>query len=191
LELAPLVGSTLIVGGYVHTKLYNEDKIAGVPNRERHPYELCLDHFLNSYFSTVRDKRRSWLGKPVSFLFDWIEKDDKWRDVVTARCEFFGKQKIKNMSEFGFKKKIQHTPLQAADMAVYRMRFNMDRLSNYEFGTNWPELDDILFEEMNEDYKKLSRDEKDAALRKAFIVPENATYEQAMDAIYAKRKNAV
>jgi hypothetical protein len=64
----------------------------------------------------------------------------------------------------------------------------MDRLSNYEFGTNWPELDNILFKEMDEGYKKMSQDEKDAALRKAFIIPENATYEQAMDAIVAESK---
>jgi hypothetical protein len=187
IELAPLAASKLIVGGYVHTKLYNEDKIAGMPDRERHPYELCLDHFFNSYFTTIKNKRRPWLGQSVSFLFDWTE-DEEWQKTVAARCEFFGKQKIKRISEYGFRKMKVHTPLQAADMVAYRVRFNMDRLSNYEFGTNWPELDDILFKEMNEGYKKMSQDEKDAALRKAFIIPENATYEQAMDAIVEKIK---
>jgi hypothetical protein len=48
LELAPLAGSKIIVAGWVPTKLYNEDKIAGYPTKQRHPYELCLDHFFNS-----------------------------------------------------------------------------------------------------------------------------------------------
>ena len=59
LELAPLAASKLIVGGWVPTKLYAEDKTAGYPDRQRHPYELCLDHFFNSYFTTIKDQRRS------------------------------------------------------------------------------------------------------------------------------------
>lgn len=190
LELAPLAASKTIVGGWVPTKLYNEDRIAGHPHRHRHPYELCLDHFFNAYFTTIKNKRRSWLRQPVSFLFDWTE-DDEWKKTVTARCAFFGKQKIKRMSEFGFRRKHMHTPLQAADMIAYRARWNLDKLSQWEFGHAWPELDDVLFKSINEWYSNRSQDEKHSILRRVFEIPENATYEEAIDAIDSKRRDGI
>lgn len=183
MELAPLAGSNLIIGGWVPTKLYHEDKHAGLPNKDRDPYELCLDHFFDSAVSTIKQQRAPWRRQPISFLFDWSEDND-WRHTVDLRFEFH-KNKFKKppFVEIGFRKKTEHTPLQAADMVAYRLRHNMSKLSNLDFSKSWPELDDILFKEMNESIEKLAQAEKDAMLRRCFIIPKNTSYEQAMDAI--------
>jgi hypothetical protein len=47
----------------------------------------------------------------------------------------------------------------------------------------WEKLDKILFRKMDAWSAGLTDREKDATLRRVFVVPEDANYDQAMDAI--------
>jgi len=99
-ELAPLAGSRLIIGGWVPTKLYNEDKMAGVPGKDRHPYELCLDHFFGSTVDTIIKHKSPWKRQPISFVFDHSEKKE-WRDTVMNRF-YFNQKKYRQFDEICF-----------------------------------------------------------------------------------------
>ena len=69
------------------------------------------------------------------------------------------------------------------------MRQQMENLSNMDFtGPEWDKLDSILFRSMFKSHAKLSPSEKDAVLRRIFVVPKDATHEEAMAAIAAKCK---
>jgi hypothetical protein len=63
----------------------------------------------------------------------------------------------------------------------------MEKLANLDFaGPEWDKLDNILFNSFNKASKALSDSERDAMLRRIFIVPKGVTYEKAMDAIILK-----
>jgi hypothetical protein len=188
-ELAPLAGSRLVIGGWVPTKLYHEDKMAGVAGKEKHPYELCLDHLFNSTVDSIKTHKSPWKRQPISFVFDHSENKE-WRDTVTDRF-YFHKKQYSQFNEIGFKHKEEHMPLQAADMISYRFRSNMSGLAELDFSKAWPELDDILFKSINQWSEKLSQSEKDAMLRRVFKIPKHVTYEQAMDSIKSKSRNSV
>jgi hypothetical protein len=80
-------------------------------------------------------------------------------------------------------------PLQAADMVAYRMRQKMEKLAHLDFtGPEWDKLDNVLFKSINKANAARSAMERDSVLRRVFIVPESATYEEAMDAIAAQSK---
>ena len=189
MELAPLAASNLIIGGWVPTKLYHEDKMAGVSDKDRHPYELCLDHFFNSFVSSVDEHRAPWKRQPVSFIFDHSQ-NKKWRESVLERFKYH-QDKHSTFKDIGFGYKEEHTPLQAADMISYRVRHNMGLFSEMDFRHTWPELDDILFKSINQWSEKLSQSKKDAILRRHFVIPKHITYEQAMDSIKSKERKSV
>ena len=165
-DLAPLAGSRLIIGGWVPTKLYNEDKLAGVPGKERHPYELCLDHLFGTTVDQIKLHKSPWKRQPISFVFDHSE-NKKWRDTITDRFHFNQKE-FRQFNEIGFKYKDDHVPLQAADMISYRLRSNMSGLAELNFSKAWPELDDIIFKQINDYHKGRGKPAYDAYLTKVF-----------------------
>jgi hypothetical protein len=178
IELAPLASNRLIIGGWVPTLLYHQDKLAGVPGKDRHPYELCLDHLFGSFVDTIAKHKAPWKRQHVSFLFDHSDNEE-WRNMIMKR--FYSYQKNnRNFVEIGFRKKEDHTPLQAADMISYRMRHGMSKLANLDFSRTWLELDEILFKQIYDYYSGAGREEKERVFRKVFVVPENMTYEQAL-----------
>jgi len=166
-ELAPIAASRLQIGGWVPTKLYHEDKVAGVPGKDRHPYELCLDHFFDSTITTITKKRAPWKRQPITFLFD--HSDNKaWKNAIQDRFSF-NQKKYRNFAEISFRKKEKHTPLQAADMISFRVRHNMSKFSKFDFSKTWPELDDILFKQINDHYKAGGKKEIERALKNVFV----------------------
>jgi hypothetical protein len=171
MALAPLAASNLIVGGWVPTKLYHEDKLAGVPDKDRHPYELCLDHFFDSVVTSVDEHRAPWKRQPVAFLFDNTD-DVNWRQAITDR--FHAHQlKHRRFCEIGFRKKTEHTPLQAADLVSYRVRHNMGLLAEMDFSKTWPELDSILFKQIDDWMREGGNDRFIKSFNRVFTRHEN------------------
>jgi hypothetical protein len=165
-ELAPIAMTRLVIGGWVPTKLYHDDKIAGVPGKDRDPYELCLDHFFDSSITTITKQRAPWKRQPITFLFDH-PGDKAWRNAIQDRFHF-NQKRHRNFAGVGFGKKEDHTPLQAADMISFRVRHNMGKFSKFDFSKTWPELDDILFKQINDCYEAGGKKRNCEGFKKCF-----------------------
>ena len=183
LELAQIAasGNRLIVGGYVPAKKLEEDKASGIVKTKPSPEGLCIKHFFDSVISTINHHRSPLKRQPITFFFDHSDNSD-WKKIVNDGFES-SRSKNRHFKQISFASKVDHLPLQAADMVAYRLRQAMENMVNLDFSKTWVKFDEIIFRSINEWSKKLAEKERDAILRRVFRVPEDATYEQAMDAI--------
>jgi hypothetical protein len=181
-------GNRLIVGGYVPPNMLRQDQLHGLVDTEAAPDELCLGHFFKSVITTINRERPPWKRQPVAFFFDH-STNKAWKKLVNDGFNF--SRQNRQFRELAFARKQDHLPLQAADMVAYRLRQVIEKRINWDFSeSRWPKLDEILFKSINQRFVNLSQDEKEGVLRRFFVIPENATYEQAMDSINANRRDS-
>lgn len=182
-ELAEVAasGQALMIGGYVPAKLLVEDKADGLTREPSSAQELCIEHFFGSVVSAVNRERAPLKRQPIAFVFDYSD-DPQWRRLIE---DAFASSRIRNrhFKEISFASKKHHLPLQAADMAAYRIRQRMEDLVTFDLSKSWEKLDTILFRKMDAWTAGLSDREREAILRRFYVVPEDATYDQAMKAI--------
>jgi len=182
-ELAEVAASDnkLIIGGYVPTKKLGEDKARGLVKTEESAEDLCIKHFFGSVLSTISRRRAPLKRQPVAFVFDQTN-DPEWKMVINRGFDA-SRKKNRHYKEISFAPKEDHLPLQAADMVAYRSRQRMESTVTLDFSKEWPQFDNIVFRSINAWTDKLNEEERDAILRRVFVVPKDVTYEQAMDAI--------
>lgn len=182
-ELAEVAASSpaLMIGGYVPAKKLVEDKASGLAKTPCSAEQLCIKHFFNSAVSTINEDRPPLKRQPIEFVFDHSD-DPGWKSIIKAAFDF-SRATNTHFKEMSFASKKDHLPLQVADMAAYRLRQTMEGLVTFDLSKTWEKLDTILFRKMNASSTGLTDRERDAMLRRVFVVPEDATYDQAMDAI--------
>ena len=127
----------------------------------------------------------------IAFFFDH-STDKEWKKLVHDGYDLsaqthkqfkaitFVAQGLRERAESG---DVEFLPLQAADMAVYRMRQQMEKIVDFAEPTTWRKLDDILFASMAKRRARLTDADINAAMRRVFIVPEDMSYEQAMQSL--------
>ena len=174
-------GPALMIGGYVPAKKLAEDEANGLTKTPSSVEELCIEHFLDSVVSTINKHRPPLKRQPVTFVFDHSDDPD-WRRVIKDAFDS-SRARNRHFKEMSFASKKDHLPLQAADMAAYRIRQRMEDLVTLDLSRTWEKLDTILFRKMDAWSAGLSDRERDAILRRVYVVPEDATYDQAIDAI--------
>jgi len=174
-------GQALMIGGYVPAKKLAEDKANGLTKTPSSAEELCIEHFFDSVVSTINRDRSPLKRQPITFVFDYSD-DREWRRIIK---DAFASSRLRNrhFKEMSFASKKDHLPLQAADLAAYRIRQRMEDLVTLDLSKTWKKLDTILFRKMDARSAGLSDRERDAILRRVYVVPEDATCDQAMDAI--------
>lgn len=182
-ELVDVAAScqALMIGGYVPAKKLAEDKSNGLTKTSRTAEELCIEHFFNSVLSTINRERSPLKRQPIAFVFDYSD-DPEWRRIIKDAFES-SRLRNRHFKEMSFASKKRHLPLQAADMAAYRVRQRMEDLVTLDLSKTWEKLGTKLFRKINAWSAGLSDRETGAILRRVYLVPEDATYDQAMDAI--------
>ena len=197
-ELAEVAVSDgrLIVGGYVPTRKLQSDQAAGTASSNASAGELCVRHFFDSVISTISEERKVLKRLPISVFFDHV-KDKQWKRVIQngydESCKTHRQFRALTIASRSLAERVESgdtesLPLQAADMVAYRLRQRMEDTVNLDLSRDWAKLDDILFRTINSWSETLTASEKDAILRRFFIIPKDATYEQAMDAITSEAK---
>ena len=174
-------GQAWAVGGYVPAKKLAEDKANGLSKTPSSAEDLCINHFFDSVVSTINTHRAPLTRQPITFVFDHSD-DPEWKRTIK---DAFDSNRLRNrqFKEMSFASKKDHLPLQAADMVAYRIRQTVENLVTLDLSRTWEKLDTILFREMDAWSAGLSGREKDAILGRVYVVPEDATYDQAMNAI--------
>ena len=184
-------GNKIIVGGYVPANQLREDKLSGFVTTKDGPRELCVSHFFDSVTTTINRHRKPWKSLRISFIFEHQETNAEWEKIL--RTGFYAsRDKNRKFRDIATGYKEDHLPLQAADMIAYRLRQRIEKHVKLDFSdTAWPKLDNILFKSFNEWSGNLSEAEKDAMLRRFFVVPEGVTYEQAVQSLSSSRRDRV
>lgn len=174
-------GPALMIGGYVPAKKLAEDKANGLARTSGGAEELCIKHFFDSVVSTINKDRSPLKRQPTAFVFDHSDNPE-WRKTLR---DAFDSSRLRNrhFKEMSFASKKVHLPLQAADMAAYRIRQRMEDLVTLDLSKTWEKLDTMLFRKIDTWSAGLSDRERDAILRRIYVVPEDASYDRAMDAI--------
>jgi hypothetical protein len=198
-DLAKVVASDnkLIVGGYVPQNMLLQDQANGTVKTQASAEELCVRHFFDSVVSTISEVRPVIKRQGISVFFDHSTNND-WKNIVhngyELSCKKHSQYKAISFVSRGLRERVESgdaefLPLQAADMVAYRIRQQMEKLVTLDLsGPEWKKLDSILFASMNKRESKLTDVEKDAMLRRVFLVPKNTTYEQAMDSIWVSSR---
>lgn len=183
LELAEVAasGNRLIIGGYVPEKKLEEDKASGFVETKSSAEDLCIKHFFDSAASTINRQRSPLKRQPIAFFFDHSDNPE-WKKIVNDGFDF-SRHQNRHFKEIAFAPKEDHLPLQAADMVAYRLRQTLENTINLDFSKTWPKFDNIIFRSINAGSEKLDDKERDVILRRVFMVPKHATYEQAMNSI--------
>lgn len=174
-------GEALMIGGYVPATKLAEEKAAGLSSTPSSAEELCIQHFFHSVVSTLDRGRSPLRRQPITFVFDNSD-DPQWRRTLKDAFDS-SRLKHRHFKEMSFASRKDHLPLQAADMAAYRIRQRMENLVTLDLSRTWEKLDTILFRKINAWSAGLSDRESDAILRRVFVVPEDASYAQAMNAL--------
>jgi hypothetical protein len=181
-------GNKLIVGGYVPGTLLREEQKNGTVENTASAQELCVGHFFESIATNIKRDKAPWKRLPIAFFFDHSE-DVGWKNLVHAGFDR-SRQRQRQFRSLRFEHKEDYLPLQAADMAAYRLRQRIERHVQWDFSdTKWPKLDSILFKSIDESYSKLSQSEKEATVRRFFVIPEDATEREIINAINKKRRD--
>jgi len=198
-ELSEVVVSDnkLVVGGYVPQNQLRSEQASGMAKTNASPEELCVGHFFNAVVSAIINERRVLKRQGISFFFDH-STNNQWKktvhEVYDRSCQRHKQFKSITFISEGLRERVKNgdlefLPLQAADMVAYRMRQQMEKLTNIDFtGPNWDKLDNILFDRMNKATAALSTSERQAMLWQVFPGLNGVPYEQAMDAITAHGK---
>lgn len=182
-------GDRVIVGGYVPAKKLCDDKTRGFVTIQEGPRELCVSHFFNSIATTVDRHKPPWKSLKISFVFEQQRTNKEWGAILRSGFDAT-RQKNRKFRDMVIGCKEDHLPLQAADMVAYRLRQRLEKTVNLDFSdTTWPKLDNILFKAIDEWSSRLSEAEEEAVLRRFFVIPQNVTYEQAIQSIRAKRNS--
>jgi len=107
------------------------------------PHEMAVWNFYESFVKTLEAKWPKLTG-PVSVCFDQTT-DGEWYKAITRIHHSYKKIRPRIEEKIKFGDKEDHLPLQAADMAAYRLRQIASKSCGYDSSARVTEFDRALF----------------------------------------------
>jgi len=143
--LATIVGTTnaVYVGRGVTTHGFNRLKSSGALAHDANPYVGCMEDFYADLMPRIASRCKPWKRMPITVFFDQSGNAAMQKSALDSHRAL--RKAHPNLKEISFVDKLEHLPIQAADMVSYRTRQIESSALEGKTPYIWEAFDSALF----------------------------------------------